>query len=215
MRDFLREHSWAVVVSVLLHGLLVGGLLLAALNSVRRPLPSLQPLPIEAVVVDSQVLHAAQRARAERAEQEAARARAAAEAQAAAAAKSAEEARAAEAARARAASCSARSARARCAACKTCESTTTASIGRGCKLGSGLRTEFNAASNRPPTSSPCSSTETTTAHECSRRKSRIQPAPPPAPLTPLRGAGRTGSVRNPTFAAPACCSSTMARTTVP
>src|SRR5258705_42098 len=96
MRDFLREHSWAVVVSVLLHGLLVVGLVLTALNSARRPPPSLQPLPIDAVVVDSQVLHAAERARAERAEQEAARARAAAEAKAAAAAKSADEARAAE-----------------------------------------------------------------------------------------------------------------------
>src|SRR5258708_35681779 len=94
MRDFLREHSLAVVVSVLLHGLLVAGLVLVALNSARKPPPSLQPLPIDAVVVDSQVLHAAVAVR-ERAEQEAARARAAAEAQAAAAAaaKSAEEAR--------------------------------------------------------------------------------------------------------------------------
>src|ERR1700737_936143 len=100
MRDFLREHSWAVVVSVLLHGLLVVGLVLAALNSAHRTPPSLQPLPIDAVVVDSQVLHAAQRAQNNRAEQEAARARAAAEAQAAAAAKSADDARAAEQAKA-------------------------------------------------------------------------------------------------------------------
>src|ERR1700687_4537702 len=99
MREFLRERSWAVVVSVLLHGLLVAGLVLAALNSAHRTPPSLQPLPIDAVVVDSQVLHAAQRAQNARAEQEAARARAAAEAQAAAA-KAADEARAAEDAKA-------------------------------------------------------------------------------------------------------------------
>src|SRR5258708_4465620 len=92
MRNFLREHRWAVVVSVLLHGLLVVGLVFATLNSHRAPLP-VQPLPIDAVVVDSQVLHAAQRAQSD---QEAARARAAAEAQAAAAAKAADEARAAE-----------------------------------------------------------------------------------------------------------------------
>src|ERR1700674_186710 len=48
-------------------------------------LPAVQPLPIDAVVVDSQVLHAAQRAQVERAEQEIARARAAAEAKAGAA----------------------------------------------------------------------------------------------------------------------------------
>jgi colicin import membrane protein len=120
MRDFLREHSWAVVVSVLLHALLIGGLVLAALISAHRAPPSVQPLPIDAVVVDSQVLHAAQRAQDERAAQEAARARAAEEAKAAAEAqakaaeqaketeeaktaeqaKAAEEAKAAEAARA-------------------------------------------------------------------------------------------------------------------
>src|SRR5258707_14166116 len=88
MRDFLREHSWAVVVSVLLHGLLVAGLVFLALNSAHRPPPSLQPLPIDAVVVDAQVLHAAQRAQAERGDQEVARALAASEAQAAAAASS-------------------------------------------------------------------------------------------------------------------------------
>ena len=94
MRDFLREHSWAVVVSVLLHGLLVAGLVFLALNPAHRTPPSLQPLPIDAVVVDSQVLHAAQREKEERAAQEAARA--ASEAQAAAAAKAADEARAAD-----------------------------------------------------------------------------------------------------------------------
>jgi len=83
MRDFLREHAWPVVVSVLLHGLLVGGMLLATYISSQTHLPAVQPIPIDAVVVDSQVLHVAQRAKDERAEQEAARARAAAEAKAA------------------------------------------------------------------------------------------------------------------------------------
>jgi len=83
MRDFLREHAGAVAVSVLLHGLLVGGMLLATYISSQTHLPAVQPIPIDAVVVDSQVLHAAQRAQVERAEQEAARARAAAEAKAA------------------------------------------------------------------------------------------------------------------------------------
>jgi colicin import membrane protein len=83
MRDFLHEHAWAVVLSVLLHGLLVGGMLLATYISSQTHLPVVQPLPIDAVVVDSQVLHAAQRAKDERAEQEVARARAAAEAKAA------------------------------------------------------------------------------------------------------------------------------------
>jgi colicin import membrane protein len=88
MREFLREHSWAVAVSVLLHGLLVGALVATALISAHRAPPSLQPLPIDAVVVDSQVLHAAQHAQNERAaEQAAAQARAAEEAKAAEAAK--------------------------------------------------------------------------------------------------------------------------------
>jgi colicin import membrane protein len=83
MRDFLREHAGAVVVSVLLHGLLVGGMLLATYISSQTHMPAVQPIPIDAVVVDSQVVHAAQRAKDDRAEQEAARARAAAEAKAA------------------------------------------------------------------------------------------------------------------------------------
>jgi colicin import membrane protein len=83
MRDFLREHAGAVVVSVLLHGLLAGGMLLATYISSQTHLPAVQPIPIDAVVVDSKVLHAAQRAQDERAEQEAALARATAEAKAA------------------------------------------------------------------------------------------------------------------------------------
>ena len=72
-----------MVVSVLLHGLLVGGMLLATYIASQQHMPAVQPIPIDAVVVDSQVLHAAQRAKDDRAEQEAARARAAAEAKAA------------------------------------------------------------------------------------------------------------------------------------
>ena len=93
MRDFLREHSWAVAFSLLLHGLLLAALVIPALISAHRPPPSLQPLPIDAVVVDSQVLHAAQRAQNERAEQAAARARAAEQAKAAAEAAAQSEAR--------------------------------------------------------------------------------------------------------------------------
>jgi colicin import membrane protein len=84
MPGFLREHSWPMVLSVGLHGLLAAGLLAATLISINHPVPKLEPIPVDAVVVDSQVLHAAQRALTERAEQEAARVRAAAEAKAAA-----------------------------------------------------------------------------------------------------------------------------------
>jgi colicin import membrane protein len=88
MREFLREHSWPIVFSVLLHGLLVGGLILPMLISAHRTPPSLQPLPIDAVVIDSQVLHAAQHAQDERAaEAVAARTRAEEAVKAAAAAK--------------------------------------------------------------------------------------------------------------------------------
>jgi colicin import membrane protein len=84
MPGFLREHSWPIVFSVALHGLLAAALLAATLISINKSLPKLQPIPVDAVVVDSQVLHAAQRALTERAEQEAARVRAATEARAAA-----------------------------------------------------------------------------------------------------------------------------------
>jgi colicin import membrane protein len=83
MSGFLREHSWPVFFSVLLHGLLAAVLVYGALLSVQHAPLEVQPIPIDAVVVDSQVLRAAQRALAD---QEAARARAAAEQQAAAAA---------------------------------------------------------------------------------------------------------------------------------
>jgi colicin import membrane protein len=84
MRNFLREHSWPVLVSVLLHAALLVGLLLVTYISNQQHLPAVQPLPIDAVVVNSDVLRSAQRAQTERAEQEIARARAAAEAKAAA-----------------------------------------------------------------------------------------------------------------------------------
>jgi colicin import membrane protein len=84
MPGFLREHSWSIVFSVALHGALIAAFAAAALITIHHSLPTLQPMAVDAVVVDSQTLHAAQRALTERAEQEAARARAEAEAKAAA-----------------------------------------------------------------------------------------------------------------------------------
>lgn len=84
MPGFLREHSWSIVFSVALHGLLIAAFAAAALITIHHALPTMQPIAVDAVVVDSQTLHAAQSALTERAEQEAARARAAAEAKAAA-----------------------------------------------------------------------------------------------------------------------------------
>jgi colicin import membrane protein len=86
MPGFLREHSGPIAFSVLLHGLLIAAFAAAALITIHQSMPTMQPIPVDAVVIDSQVLHAAQRALTERAEQEAARVRAAAEAKAAAAA---------------------------------------------------------------------------------------------------------------------------------
>jgi colicin import membrane protein len=103
MRGFLREHSWPLLGSVLLHSLLAAGALLVTYLSSQQRLPSVPSIPIDAVVVDSQVLHAAQRSQAERAEQEMARARAEAEAKAAAAAQADADARAAEEAKSTAA----------------------------------------------------------------------------------------------------------------
>jgi colicin import membrane protein len=84
MPGFLREHSWSIVFSVALHGALIAAFAAAALITIHHSLPTLQPMAVDAVVVDSQTLHAAQRALTERAEQEAARVRAEAEAKAAA-----------------------------------------------------------------------------------------------------------------------------------
>jgi colicin import membrane protein len=96
--EFLREHSVPMVFSVLLHGALVAALVFTAVISATRAPVYLQSAPVNATVVDSQILHAAQRAQAEHAAEQA---RAAAQAQAAAAqaaadAKGTEEAKAAE-----------------------------------------------------------------------------------------------------------------------
>ncbi len=104
MAGFLREHSWPVLCSVLLHAALAAALVLMTMNFATRSPTIVQPDAINAVVVDSQVLHAAQRAQIERAAEEAQRARAAADAQAAsqaaAASKAADAAKAAAAAKA-------------------------------------------------------------------------------------------------------------------
>jgi colicin import membrane protein len=81
MARFLRENSGPMVFSVLLHGGIVAALVLMAVMPASHPPISLQSVPVNATVVDSRVLHAAQQAKADRA---AAQARAAAEAQAAA-----------------------------------------------------------------------------------------------------------------------------------
>ena len=94
MPGFFREHTSSLVLSVLLHGLLAAALLFAAMFTLHKPQPAAgQPLPIDAQVIDSQVLKAAQQQLADRAAQQAAKARAAAEAQEAAKAKAAEDAR--------------------------------------------------------------------------------------------------------------------------
>lgn len=98
MPEFLREHSVPMVFSVLLHGALVAALVLTAVISTTRAPVYLQSAPVNATVIDSQILHAAQRAQAEHVAEQA---RAAAQAQAAAAqaaadAKATEEAKAAE-----------------------------------------------------------------------------------------------------------------------
>jgi colicin import membrane protein len=54
---FLREHSWPVLFSVLLHGALAAALVLMTLVPTHSP-ASMQPAPINATVVDSQILHA-------------------------------------------------------------------------------------------------------------------------------------------------------------
>ncbi|MDP9066012.1 MAG: cell envelope integrity protein TolA [Pseudomonadota bacterium] len=84
MPGLLRDNSWPMAASLLLHGAIVAVFVSMAYLSHQQHLPTVQPLPIDAMVVDSKVLHAAQRAKAERAEQEIARARAAADAKAAA-----------------------------------------------------------------------------------------------------------------------------------
>jgi colicin import membrane protein len=84
MAGFLREHSGSLAFSVLLHAALAAAFLVAAMITVNRTLPSVQPLPVDGVVIDSAVLTAAQKQLTDRAEAEAARAKAVADARAAA-----------------------------------------------------------------------------------------------------------------------------------
>ncbi|MGD0504745.1 MAG: cell envelope integrity protein TolA [Steroidobacteraceae bacterium] len=84
MARFLRENSGPVFFSVLLHGGIVAALVLMAVMPSSHPPVALQSVPVNATVVDSRILHAAQQAKADRAAEQAAEARAAAEAQAAA-----------------------------------------------------------------------------------------------------------------------------------
>jgi colicin import membrane protein len=107
MQATLREHSWPVLFSVLLHAALAAAMVLMAMMSVTRSTTSVQPPAVNAVVVDSRILHAAQEAQRARiaAEEQAAAARAAAaeEAKAAVESKAADEVKAADAAKAAAA----------------------------------------------------------------------------------------------------------------
>lgn len=95
MPGFLREHTSSLFLSVLLHGLLAGALIFAAMFTLHKPSKPAagDVLPIDARVIDSQVLKAAQQQLADRAAQEAAKARAQLEAQEAAKAKAVEDAR--------------------------------------------------------------------------------------------------------------------------
>jgi colicin import membrane protein len=116
MFDFVREHTWAVFFSMVLHGLLAAAFVLMAQISIAPPRQIIQPLPINAMVISSQVLRAAQKvqedqvaaaeaakalaAEQQRAADEAVHAQKAAEAQKIAdAQKAAEEKKAAEAAK--------------------------------------------------------------------------------------------------------------------
>jgi len=103
MQATLREHSWPVLFSVLLHAALAAAMVLMAMMSATRSTTSVQPPAVNAVVVDSRILHAAQEAQRARiaAEEQAAAARAAAaeEAKAAAESKAADEVKAADAAK--------------------------------------------------------------------------------------------------------------------
>ena len=80
MPEFLREHSVPMVFSVLLHGAIIVALVLTAVISTTPRPEHLQSAPINATVIDSQILRAAQHAQSEHAAEQA---RAAAAAQAA------------------------------------------------------------------------------------------------------------------------------------
>jgi colicin import membrane protein len=104
MPSTFREHSWPVLFSVLLHAALAAAMVLMAMMSATRSTSSIEPPAVNAVVVDSRILHAAQEAQRARvaAEEQAAATRAAAaeEARAVAESKVAEEAKAGEAVKA-------------------------------------------------------------------------------------------------------------------
>jgi colicin import membrane protein len=84
MPGFLRENSGPVFFSVLLHGGIVAALVLMAVMPSSHAPVSMSSVPVNATVVESRILHAAQQAKADRSAEQAAAARAAAEAQAAA-----------------------------------------------------------------------------------------------------------------------------------
>ncbi|HEX4153726.1 MAG TPA: cell envelope integrity protein TolA, partial [Steroidobacteraceae bacterium] len=81
MSGFLRENSRPLLFSVLLHGGIVAALLVIALMPASHHPSTPESAPVNATVVDSRLLHAAQQAKAD---QQAAQARAAAEARASA-----------------------------------------------------------------------------------------------------------------------------------
>lgn len=83
MPGFLREYSSSVLFSMLLHGLMIAALVFSAQFSFTHHPLNLQPLPMSATVIDSQILHAAARAQEEAAARAAAQAKAAVDAQAA------------------------------------------------------------------------------------------------------------------------------------
>lgn len=86
MPTSFREYSPSVLFSLLLHGLFIAALVFSAQFTFTHPSSKLQPMPMSATVVDSEVLHAAARAQEEAAARAAAQVQAAAEARAAQAA---------------------------------------------------------------------------------------------------------------------------------
>ncbi|MGC1387544.1 MAG: hypothetical protein WA807_06005, partial [Steroidobacteraceae bacterium] len=62
MQGAVREHSWPVLFSVLLHAALAAALVLAAMLSATHSTRSVEAPTVNAVVVDSRILHAAQEA---------------------------------------------------------------------------------------------------------------------------------------------------------
>ncbi len=86
MPTSFREYSPPLLFSLLLHGLFIAALVFSAQFTFTHSSSKLQPMPMSATVVDSEVLHAAARAQEEAAARAAAQAQAAAEARAAQAA---------------------------------------------------------------------------------------------------------------------------------